>query len=56
MRSAWIKIAFVIPVLWWVYLFFTTQFIVVYDAEGFEQTAKSSRIMVGLIFWKRAAA
>ena len=29
-----------IPMTWWVYLFFTTQFIVVYDAAGYEDAGK----------------
>ena len=40
MRSIWVKAAFVISILWWLYLFFTTQFVIVYDAEGYEQAGK----------------
>jgi len=40
MRPTWIKAAFVVPVLWWVYLFFTTKFIVIYDSIGYEQLGK----------------
>ena len=40
MKSRWIKLAFVLIALWWVYLFFATKFVVVYDAEGFEQLGR----------------
>jgi len=40
MRSAWIKTAFAVSALWWVYLFFTTQFIVVFDSIGYEESGK----------------
>jgi len=35
-KNIFFRLAFVIPILWWAYLFFTTQFIVVYDSTGYE--------------------
>ncbi len=40
MRKLVIKLAFIIPFVWWIYLFFTTQIIIVFDAEGYEQIGK----------------
>ena len=40
MKDLCIRLAFMIPMTWWVYLFFTTQFIVVYDAAGYEDAGK----------------
>ncbi len=40
MKNIWIKIAFVVGFLWWVYLFFTTQIVVVFDSEGYEQLGR----------------
>jgi tetratricopeptide (TPR) repeat protein len=40
MKSVWVKIAFVMTLLWWAYLFFTTQFVVVFDAEGYEESGR----------------
>ncbi len=34
------RLVFIIPILWWVYLFFTTQFIVVYDSAGYEDAGR----------------
>jgi len=36
--TLWIKSLCIILALWWVYLFWTTQPIIVFDAEGYEQT------------------
>ena len=40
MRSEMFKLALVALGLWWVYLFFTTQFMVVFDSEGYEDVGK----------------
>lgn len=32
--------AFAVSILWWVYLFFTTQFVVVFDSLGYEESGK----------------
>ena len=40
MRTIWVKSVLVIVGLWWVYLFFTTQFYVVYDSLDYEQLGK----------------
>ncbi len=41
MRSSfWVKGAFAVSILWWVYLFFTTQFVVVFDSLGYEDSGR----------------
>jgi hypothetical protein len=40
MRNIYLRLAFIVPILWWVYLFFTTQFLVVYDSAGYEAAGK----------------
>jgi hypothetical protein len=40
MREHLVKAAFIIPVLWWVYLFFTTQIVIVFDSEGYESVGR----------------
>jgi hypothetical protein len=36
MKNWLIRLAFIIPMIWWAYLFFTTQIVVVFDAIGYE--------------------
>jgi len=40
MKNTYVKWAFIIPLLWWVYLFFTTQIVVVFDAASYEDLGK----------------
>src|SRR5271170_2900413 len=40
MKSVWIKIVFLASILWWVYLYFTTQIVVVFDSVGYEDLGK----------------
>ena len=35
-----LRLVFLIPILWWTYLFFTTQFVVVFDSAGYEEAGK----------------
>ena len=40
MKNTYVKWAFIIPFLWWIYLFFTTQIVVVFDAASYEDLGK----------------
>ena len=40
MKNTYVKWAFIIPLLWWIYLFFTTQIVVVFDAASYEDLGK----------------
>lgn len=39
-RNIYFRTAFILLFFWWVYLFFTSQFIVVYDSSGYEDAGK----------------
>jgi hypothetical protein len=39
-RNIYFRIAFIMLIGWWVYLFFTSEFIVVYDSSGYEGLGK----------------
>ena len=40
MKNFWVKTVFILAFLWWAYLFFTTQIVVVFDSEGYESLGR----------------